>query len=280
MKILLVAAIAVFCENVVASSWTVTGVVENPESVFYDAAENLIYVSSVAGDGQTKDGKGWISVVSPAGRVVSAKWVDGLNAPKGLRSHKGTLWVTDIDEVVSIDMKSGKISGRLKIEGAKFLNDPAIAPDGTVYVSDSLTSTIHSIKNGRASVLASGPELESPNGLCFRQGRLYVAAWGLTSDWNTKVPGRIYYIDIKSKKITHITKKPLGNLDGLEFDKNNKFLVSDWVAGRVYSVDAKGVSKVIHAGSQGIADIGYVPSLDLLVMPNMKESRVEAVRVK
>ena len=36
--------------------------------------------------------------------MVSAKWVTGLNAPKGIRSLGGTLWVTDIDEVVSIDI--------------------------------------------------------------------------------------------------------------------------------------------------------------------------------
>ena len=91
-----------------------------------------MFVSSINGQILDKDGNGYISRLSPDGKVVSAKWVTGLNGPKGLRSVRGTLWVADIDEVVGIEIASGKITSRVKVDGAQFLNDLATAPDGTV----------------------------------------------------------------------------------------------------------------------------------------------------
>jgi hypothetical protein len=60
-----------------------------------------------------KDGNGYISRLTPDGKMASAKWVTGLNAPKGLRSAGSTLWVSDIDEIVAIDIGSGKITQRV-----------------------------------------------------------------------------------------------------------------------------------------------------------------------
>ena len=94
---------------------------------------------------------GHISRLAADGKVVNAKWATGLNAPKGLRSVGGTLWVTDIDEVVAIEIASGRITSRVKIDGAKFLNDLATAPDGTVYASDS-RDVPHLRGQGRQSI--------------------------------------------------------------------------------------------------------------------------------
>ena len=100
--------------------WTLMGDFAAPESAFYDAASNAIFVSSINGQIREKDGNGYISRLSPDGKMVSAKWVTGLNAPKGLRSLGATLWVTDIDEVVSIDIATTRITARVKVEGASF----------------------------------------------------------------------------------------------------------------------------------------------------------------
>jgi sugar lactone lactonase YvrE len=117
--------------------WNLTSGFQAPESAYYDAASKAIFVSSINGQILERDGNGYISRLTPDGEVVNAKWVTGLNAPKGLRSSGGTLWVSDIDEVVAVDISSGKITQRVKIDGAQFLNDLATGPDGTVYVSDS-----------------------------------------------------------------------------------------------------------------------------------------------
>src|SRR5215510_3909136 len=79
--------------------WTLSADVNAPESAYYDATSNAIFVSSINGDVLAKDGNGYISRLGADGKVVNAKWATGLNAPKGLRSVGGTLWVTDIDQV-------------------------------------------------------------------------------------------------------------------------------------------------------------------------------------
>lgn len=158
--------------------WDVCHDCENPESVYYDTANDILFVSNVAGEGDKKDGKGWISKLKTNGEVIKSKWVEGLNAPKGMRSFKDNLWVSDIDEVLSIDMKTGKIMNRIKIEKALFLNDVAVDTGGTVYVSDTLASRIYQIQGGKASVFVEGVHLNSPNGLLVEGNNLYVAAWG------------------------------------------------------------------------------------------------------
>ena len=77
--------------------WNLTGDFQAPESAYYDAASKAVFVSSINGQILERDGNGYISRLTPDGKIVSARWVTGLNAPKGLRSSGGTLWVSDID---------------------------------------------------------------------------------------------------------------------------------------------------------------------------------------
>src|SRR5687767_3656022 len=93
------------------AGWTTPGF-ENPESAFVDFGSGAIYVSNVAGAPPEKDGKGWISKLDLQGTLVAVKWVQGFNAPKGLRALGGKLWVADIDEVVSIDIPTAKVDRR------------------------------------------------------------------------------------------------------------------------------------------------------------------------
>ncbi|HEY7185918.1 MAG TPA: hypothetical protein VH436_05185 [Vicinamibacterales bacterium] len=159
--------------------WTITTDFASPESAYYHSGSNAIYVSSINGQILDKDGNGYISKLSSDGKVVSAKWVTGLNAPKGIRSVGNTLWVADIDEVVSIDIKKGQITAHVKVDGAQFLNDLATASDGTVYVSDSNLSRIYAVKDGKSSVFVEGADVvEQPNGLLVDGDRLILGTIG------------------------------------------------------------------------------------------------------
>jgi hypothetical protein len=159
--------------------WTLTGDFQSPESAFYDAATNAIFVSSINGAIDAKDGNGYISRISGDGKMVNAKWVTGLNGPKGLRGLGGTLWAADIDEVVAIDIASGKVLSKTPVPGATFLNDLATAPDGSVFVSDSFGSRIYVVKDGKASTFVEGAELvETANGLLVDGSRLILGTIG------------------------------------------------------------------------------------------------------
>src|SRR5262245_19992516 len=79
--------------------WSLGGFKE-PESALFDPQRNVIYVSNVAGDAKAKDGIGFISKVSPDGKLIELEWVKGLNGPKGLVMNGNKLYVSDIDQLV------------------------------------------------------------------------------------------------------------------------------------------------------------------------------------
>jgi hypothetical protein len=261
----------------VTAGWMVTEGVATPESVYVDSASGSIFVSNIAGMPGDRDGNGSIMKLSPDGKVESAKWVTGLNAPKGLRSHNGMLWTADIDEVVSIEIASGRVASKLKIDGAQFLNDVAIGDDGTVYVSDMLASRIHAVKDGKASVFAEGDSLEYPNGLLVDGDRLLVSAWGKPEpDFSTKVPGHLFALDLKTKAKTLITRKPLGNLDGLELDGRGGYILTDYPKGLLLHVTSAGESHTIREFKPGAADLAFVPTGNIAIVPHMNENTIAA----
>ncbi len=95
-------------------AWQVIDGVQSPESAYFDAASGFVFVSQIGRGGPTgKDGDGYLSKLTPDGKVAAAKWVTGLNAPKGIRSFGGRLWVSDIDQLVSVDIEAGKIAERV-----------------------------------------------------------------------------------------------------------------------------------------------------------------------
>jgi sugar lactone lactonase YvrE len=258
------------------SAWSVAG--ETPESAYYDPATANIFVSNVAGSPVEKDGKGWITRIDSSGKILQEKWVSGLNAPKGMRSAGGMLWVSDIDRMIGIDTATATIKHRIPIKSAKFLNDVAIDSNGDVYVSDMLASRIYRIKAGKSEVFVQGPQWESPNGLLISDGVLWVAGWGMgmKSDFSTTKPGRLYRIDLRTKQKTNVTMEPFGALDGLERDADGNFLVSDWMAGKIYSVGKDGTPRVILEGFKNSADIGYIPESRLLLVPQMGGNVINA----
>ena len=262
----------------VKAGWVVQDM-RTPESVYLDEASGYLFVSQIDGQPGQKDGKGRISKLGLDGSVVTADWFTALNAPKGLRSFAGTLWVADIDEVIGIDIATAKETARLKIDGATFLNDVAIGADGTVYVSDMLASRIYAIKDGKATVFAEGEQLEYPNGLFAEGERLVVGGWGSkpAADFTTKVPGHLYALDLKTKQKTLISKQPVGNIDGVEQEARGGYLVTDYLAGKLIQVAQSGESRVVRTFKPGLADHTFLYAQgDILIAPHMNENTVGA----
>lgn len=262
-----------------AELWTVTEGIQTPESTYVDPASGDIYVSSVDGMPAEKDGKGHISKISADGKTVNAMWVTGLNAPKGLRSHEGTLWVTDIDEIVGIDMATARVKSKTKVNGAQFLNDTAVGSDGTVYVSDMAGNKIIALKGGKTSVVAQGEELEYPNGLLVEGDSLVIGGWGKPkspTDFTTDVPGRLFRWDLKTKKKTLITPEPAANIDGLESDGKGGYIATDYLAGKVLHITADGKVTTLTTFTPSTADIAFIPSENRLIVPHMNENKIVA----
>ena len=267
-----------FAANEMSPKWISKTNVANPESAYFEPNTGFIFISNISGDGVAKDGKGWITKISAAGVILKKDWVSGLNAPKGMRAYKQTLWVTDIDTLVSIDIDTGKVLKKISRPGAKFLNDIAISSTGEIYVTDTIDRKILILNKDKLEVFLEGDESESPNGLLIVGDKLIVSAWGLAApDWSAPVPGRLYSLNLKTKAKTLITKEPLGNLDGLEMRSNGNFLVSDWSKGQVFQINPDGKTEMIlDIREKGAADIGYIPSTDTLLVPGMVGNHVTA----
>jgi hypothetical protein len=276
-------------------AWNLTGDFAAPESAYYDAASNAVFVSSINGQILEKDGNGYISRLTPEGTIVAAKWVTGLNAPKGLRSLAGTLWVSDIDEVVGIDITSARITARVKVDGAQFLNDLATAPDGSVFVSDSALSRIYVVKDGKASVFVEGATtVEQPNGLLVDRGRLILGTIGPAPTGPGGAPpargnapggpgrgqpgpgGHLVAFDLTTKVRTQLTTQAVGGIDGIEPDGRGGLLVTDVIGSRLLHVTAAGDVRVIGRFAAAGADFGYIAVSRTAVVPFLFGNNVAA----
>lgn len=264
----------------VTAGWTVADGISTPESAYFDPDSGFIFTSQIVGQPDARDGNGRIAKLNGDGTVIAADWVTGLNAPKGLRSHQGTLWVADLGDVVSIDIATGTITAHVALDGAMLPNDVACGPDGTVYVTDTVGTRIYAVKDGKVSVFAEGETLEYPNGLLVESDRLIVGAWGKPeADFSTKVPGRLFALDLKTKQKTLITEKPFANIDGLESDGRGGYIVSDFTAGKILHVTATGASQLVRQFSAGTADLGFVPASGIIIVPHMNDNTVSTYDV-
>ena len=260
--------------------WETKGLA-NPESVVQDPLTGALYVSNVNGAVMQKDGNGFISKLSPEGKITVREWVKGLNGPAGLALYDRTLYVGDIDELVAINVASGEIVKRYPAKGALFLNDVAAAPDGTIYVSDTPTNTIWRLKDGVFEPWLMSDELNGPNGLLVQGDKLIVASFGkLASEGQKEEKAAMLSVNIEDKKITKFGDgSPIGNLDGLESLVTGVYLVSDWNAGALYRIDAKGKATVLIDLNQGSADQTYLPDKKTVIIPMMLDSTLIAYQL-
>ena len=259
--------------------WTVTEGMDSPESSHFDSVSGFIYVSQIGGQAADRDGNGRISKLTVDGKVVAADWVTGLNAPKGLRAKGGVLYAADLDEIVAIDIASGRITSRVKVDiggAGKFFNDLDVAPDGTVYTSDSFGNRIFAIKDGQSSVFFEGDAILLPNGVLVDGDRLIVASDGRPARGGGGTPARLVAIDFRTKAVSDVAKAPIGTPDGVEKDGKGGFILSDVGAGRILQVTSRGEVRMVRQLAPQAADIGLIPDRGLLIVPHLGLNRVSA----
>lgn len=281
---ILVSALSLMSANVLAQgldkAWETAAELKGPESAVFDAARNTIYVSNVNGPGTEVDGNGFISRIARDGRIEELEWVSGLDGPKGMALYGTKLYVSDITDLVEIDVISGSITQRYVAEGAIFLNDVAVDDNGTVYVSDMVTNTIHKLADGEFSTWLQSEALESPNGLHIQGDKMIVGSWGkMTDGFATEVPGHLKTISIADMTIESLGDgTPVGNLDGVEPDGKGNYLVTDWMNGKLFRIEPSGSATEILALEQGSADIGMLADEGLILIPMMMNGKLVAYK--
>ncbi|WP_327304795.1 SMP-30/gluconolactonase/LRE family protein [Streptomyces sp. NBC_01298] len=197
-----------------------------PEGIAADPRTGTVYVGSYTSGTiyRARSGERAARVFLPAG-------TDGRHTANGLRvDGHGRLWVTDSTAGVSVyDTRSGARLAHFEIPGSapRFLNDLAVTPDGTAYLTDSVRAVVYRV---------------APEQLAAGSGPL-LPAYDLS--------GRL-------------TPSPAGSfsLNGITADPAGRFLLTvDMTAGDLYRIDpASGaVSRVALTGG----DLKTADGLDL-----------------
>jgi hypothetical protein len=247
--------------------WSIAGLAQ-PESVALGADGRTLYVANVGGAGDAHDGNGYISRATTGGKLLDRKWVTGLDAPKGAIVAGDKLYVSDIDRLVEIDIPAGKVAARYRAPGATFLNDVAVAPDGTVLTADSGSGRIFALSNGTMSVWSDAPELKSVNGLLAEPNRLVV----------TTMEGKLLAIDYPARGVK-VLASGLGQADGVTAGDGDNYFVSEW-PGRLYRVTPQGhVQVLMDTRKKGEYINDFIRVGDLLIVPSWAPGKVSAYRV-
>ena len=260
-----------------------------PESVRYDPDQDVFFISNVNGGMSSRDGNGFIMRVSAArpdtGLVFVRSGHDGvtLDAPKGLAITGDTLWVTDIDVVWGFDRRSGARVAMVDLRplGARFLNDIAAAPDGSLWLTDTGIEVdprgripvggdrIFRIGAGHAvTVVVEGDSLHEPNGITWdsARGRWVVLPFQDLQNY-------IFLMD--SAGMTRLPIVPgRGQFDGVEALPGRKLLVSSWGDSAVYLVTDSS-SRRLLTGLVQPADMGVDTKRGILAVPLPNRDEVQ-----
>ncbi|MEO9964365.1 MAG: hypothetical protein ABJF11_01170 [Reichenbachiella sp.] len=252
--------------------WETDTLMTTSESVIYDEFRDVLYVSNIGSVPPTaKDNDGFISIISTSGEVIDLDWVTEISAPKGMGIIDSSLFVTNIDEVVEIDIPSGVIVKRYLVGNAQFLNDITITDTEDILISDSNLNNIHKLTDGSMKFWMNDSAFHGSNGLLAQGDQLMVASYG---------GGEFYRVDRNTKTKTLVASGIEGG-DGIVAIGEN-YLVSNW-NGEVHFVDNQGnTSLLLDTKSKGknAADICFIQSENLLLVPTFFGNTVAAYEVK
>jgi sugar lactone lactonase YvrE len=240
------------------------------ESISYDAERDL-YVAVNAGMAQdVVPNDGYVALINPDGTAHTLKWIGvnrnglTLNHPLGSDIANGRLYVVDIDTVRWFDVKTGSPMGAVAVPGVSRFNDLEVAPDGTVYATQTGDANPANWKvykitpAGESSVFASGAPLNLPNGIAFDpKGNIVVVNIG-SSDVLTFSPA--------GQLLATEQSTDAGN-DGLVILPDGTKYVSSVRQGTVARIRPGQKAELVASGIPSAASMTYDSKRNRLVIP-------------
>lgn len=156
------------------------GGLQKPDSVAHDEEQDVYFVSNAAG---------FISKIAPDGRILALRFIDKLDAPKGIAIRGRELWITDGARLHAFDRASGVRLSEIFVDESVMLTDIAVGRDDLLYVTDAGVRikasgerervgdgrVIRVDKRGEVEVATQGEELLSPNGIAWDGTRFLIA---------------------------------------------------------------------------------------------------------
>jgi len=251
--------------------WRSDTLLNTCESVLYHEAQDLLYVSCIQGTPSEKDGKGYIALLDTEGKIRELKWIEGLDAPKGMGIYKDHLFVTNIDHVLVIDLNTATIMEKVEVDGASFLNDIAVDQDGTLYFTDSDTGILWKYRDG-ACIPWIKEGLDRPNGLLIEEDRVLLSSSGSED---------LKIIDKQSGAFKSVTPD-IGHGDGLVYTGHEGYyLTSNW-SGEIFLIHPDySKTSLLQTSELGMntADMGFNPEKQVVYVPTFFDNRVIAYKL-
>ena len=247
-----------------------------PEAVRYDPDQDVYFVNSWGkGDPGAKDNNGFISRLTPDGKVELLRFIAGgtggvtLHSPRGMTIVGDTLWVVDPDAVRAFNRRTGAPLATVDFSAFKlgFLNDIAAGPDG-LYVTDTGTDHIYRIAAGRITVALRDSALGNPNGI----------TWDVTGRRFIVVPygggAGIKAWNAGSKTLSEISRSTGAKYDGVEILSGNRVLVASQADSSLHLFSGATGRPIIRTGGAP-ADIGVDTKRNRVAVPFVDRNLVE-----
>ncbi len=248
------------------------------ESCTFDPDRNLIIAMNAANPRDMgtppplTPNDGFASLINPDGSVHTSKWIgvtrDGLTLvhPLGSAIQGGTLYVNDGNYIRTFDLKAGTPKQAFEVKEAVNLNGIGVAPDGTMYASNTGNAQqpenkqrIYKVTpSGESSVFVDGAPLNLPNGVAI------------------DTDGNIVIVNIGTKDV--ITFSPAGQVvrteqaaeagnDGVVVLADGTKYVSSVRFGSVSRIRRGQPAEVIATGIPSAASMCYDSRQNQLVIP-------------
>ncbi|MCX6308425.1 MAG: hypothetical protein NTY32_06215 [Bacteroidia bacterium] len=248
--------------------WETPEGLNTPESACFNPADQIIYVSNIART--TPEKIGYLSKLNANGSILVKEWVKGLNSPKGIAIVNDKLYVADPGLLWEISLKTGEVLKKYGCAFATALNDVASDANGTVYVTETKKNMVLTLGKDSLEVFSASDQLGNLNGVF---------------DYGTEIllgsKGKLIAMDKKTKDI-RILAENSGYLDGIVVVGKNKIVTSDW-KGLVQLIEiGKPIEKLMDTTPLKInaADLGYIASKKLLLVPTFSGNKVIAYKLK
>lgn len=273
----------------------VYGAIVSAESCVYDATRDLIMVINRGANQNEVPNDGFVSLLNHDGSVHTARWIGGtrngltLNHPFGSDIHAGKLYLADSDGgtadgsarvavIRMFDIRTGAPAGEIKVLDAQWLNDIAVARDGTIYASQTGTPDgkspmrIYKIAaDGQVAVFLEGAPLSLPNGVAIgNDGNIVVANMG-NADVLTFSAGA---------KLVKTEQAAQAGSDGLVIMRDGTKYVSSVRLGGVSRMRPGKPAELIATGIPSAASMCFDAGANQLVIPMNPNNAVAFVKLK
>lgn len=266
--VFLLSAQEAFQSEKLVKVWETPDGLNTPESACFNPADGIIYVSNIAQT--TPDKVGYLSKLNSDGSILVKEWVKGMNSPKGIAIVKDKLYVADPSMLWEISLKTGEVLKKYSCAFAKALNDVASDSKGTVYVMETKKNMILTLGKDSLEVFSASEQLGNLNGVCDFGSEMILGS-----------KGKLLAINKQTKEIRVIAEKT-GGIDGIVVVDKNKIITSNWW-GLVQLIEiGKPIEKLMDTTPLKInaADLGYIASKKLLLVPTFSNNKVIAYKLK